>query len=104
MCVRRLGERGQALPLVILVVVLCGAMVVGLGRLGQVAAARAQAQTAADGAALAGAAEGQAAAERVAQANEGRVVAYRARGREVEVEVVVGPARARARARAPAGR
>ncbi len=58
----------------------------------------ARARTAADAAALAGAADGRSAADRLAAANGGRVTSYRAEGDDVVVAVVVGEATARARA------
>jgi hypothetical protein len=96
--------RGQVVPLVAVVVLAAGVGVVALGRLGQAAVARASARTAADAAALAGAAEGEPSARAVAAANGGRVVSYRSEGHDVEVVVVVaGGGRARARARSLAG-
>jgi hypothetical protein len=59
----------------------------------------ARARTAADAAALAGAAEGRPAAAALARVNGGRLVAYRAEGPSVVVTVAVGRARATARAR-----
>ena len=93
------GEEGQALPLVAVVVAVTGLMALGLGRIGAVVVARAEAQTAADAAALAGAAHGRTAAEALAAANAGRLASWRAAGREVEVTVVVRGETARARAR-----
>jgi hypothetical protein len=92
-------ERGQALPLVAVIVALTGLMALGLGRIGAVVVARAEAQTAADAAALAGAAHGRDAAEALATANAGRLASWQAVGREVEVTVVVRGELARARAR-----
>jgi hypothetical protein len=83
------------------VVVLVVALVaLGLARLGGGAVDAARARTAADAAALAGAAEGRAAAAEVAGANGARLVSYRSLGTDVVVTVEVGPARVRARARA----
>ncbi|MEO5680558.1 MAG: pilus assembly protein TadG-related protein [Acidimicrobiales bacterium] len=92
-------QRGQALPLMGVVVALAALVVLGLGRVGSVVVARAQAQTAADAAALAGAVEGRVAAEGLAAANGGRLVSWAAAGREVEVVADVRGERARARAR-----
>jgi hypothetical protein len=64
-----------------------------------VVVARAEAQTAADAAALAGAVHGRAAAEDLAAANGGRLESWVAAGPEVEVVAVVAGERARARAR-----
>jgi hypothetical protein len=96
-------DRGQATPLVAAVVVFAAIVAFALVRAGHVAVDSARARTAADAAALAGAADGRAAARRLASANGGRLVAYRALGDDVLVEVDVGGVSARARARsAPA--
>lgn len=83
-----------------MVVVLALAVVVLLTapRLGRPLAAAAAARTAADAAALAGAAEGRPAAVRLAEDNGGRLIEYAEFGDEVEVQVRVGSAVARARA------
>lgn len=96
---RRGGERGSATPLLALLVLAAGGLVLGLGRMGGTAVEAAAARTAADAAALAGAAGGRLAAEDLAAANGGRLVELREEGDEVEVVVEVGDARARARAR-----
>jgi len=83
-------ERGSMAPLVALVVVLAGAAGLVLGRLGGVATATARAQTAADAAALAGAADGPDAARALARANGARVTRLDVEGDDVEVAVVVG--------------
>jgi len=67
-------ERGSVLPLVALLVVATGGLCLVLGRLGGEAVAAARARTAADAAALAGAAEGEAAARTVARANGAELV------------------------------
>lgn len=92
-------QRGQVLPLLAVVVALAALMVLGLGRLGSVVVARAEAQTAADAAALAGAIYGRPTADGVAAANGGRLVFWLAAGQEVEVVADVRGERARARAR-----
>ena len=69
-------------------------------RLGAPLADAAQARTAADAAALAGAADGRAAAVRMAARNGGTLVEYASRPDGVEVQVRVGAAVARARATA----
>ena len=92
-------QRGQALPLLAVVVALAALVVFGLGRVGAVVVARAEAQTAADAAALVGAVHGRAAAEALAAANSGRLVSFAAAGREVEVVAEVRGEQARARAR-----
>ena len=65
----RARERGSVLPLVALLVVAMGGLGLVLGRLGGEAVAAGRARTAADAAALAGAAEGEDAARAVARAN-----------------------------------
>ena len=92
-------QRGQVLPLMAVVVALAALVVLGLGRLGSVVVARAEAQNAADAAALAGAIYGRATADDLAAANGGRLVSWAAAGREVEVVAEVRGERARARAR-----
>jgi len=92
-------QRGQALPLLTVVVALAALVVIGLGRMGAVVVARAEAQTAADAAALAGALHGRPAADGLAMANGGHLVSWAAVGQEVEVVAEVRGERARARAR-----
>ena len=84
-------------------VVLTASLVIVLGRLGTAAVSRAQARTAADAAALAGAAEGREAAEEVAAANGGHLESFDQSGADTEVTVTVGDAHATARARRDAG-
>ena len=97
------GERGSAVPLIALVILAAGGAIVLLGRLGGAAVDRAGARTAADAAALAGAAEGPEAARSVAVANGGQVVSYRQLGLDTEVRVKAGRAVAVARARRQGG-
>ena len=78
-------EQGQTLPFVALLVVLAGACVLLLARLGSLAVGRAQARTAADAAALAGAAEGEEAARRLAAANGAAIDGYRVDGADTEL-------------------
>jgi hypothetical protein len=92
-------EHGQVLPLVAVVLVLAGVLAMVVGRISGAAVDRARARTAADAAALAGAAEGEDAARAVAAANGGEVASYRTIGRDVAVVVRVGEAVAPARAR-----
>ena len=92
-------ERGQVLPLVAVVLVLAGAAMWFVGRVSGAAVDRARARTAADAAALAGAAEGEEAARSVAEANGGRLVRFAREGTDVVVRVEVGEASAPARAR-----
>jgi hypothetical protein len=86
------------LPLVALLVVAVGGLCLGLGRLGGDAVAAARARTAADAAALAGAAEDEDSAREVAEANGAELVDFLREGPEVQVEVRIGDAQARARA------
>jgi hypothetical protein len=96
---RNRSDRGQVLPFIALVIVLAGLAAVVIGRLGQGAVDRARARTAADAAALAGAAEGEDAARRLAEANHGTLLSFRVEGPDVEVVVRVRKAQALARAR-----
>lgn len=93
----RTEERGQALPLVALVLVLVVVVSLLLAAIGDAVIDRSRAQTAADAAALAGAAEGRAAAERLATANGAILVSFDP-GPPVEVVVEIDGRRARARA------
>lgn len=93
------SERGQATPLVAVALLLAAVVLVGLAALGAGAIDAARARTAADAAALAGAADGRGAAAALAKVNGGRLDAYLADGAEVTVTVSVGRASARARAR-----
>ncbi|NNF54493.1 MAG: hypothetical protein HKN03_08625 [Acidimicrobiales bacterium] len=92
----RRRERGVFLPAFALwmaVAVLCAVLVVGVaGR----ASERAQVQSFADAVALAGAAEGEAAASRIADANGAELVSYRQNGNAVEVTVAAFGVRAMA--------
>ncbi len=83
------GERGQALPLVLVALVLAGAVLLAVGGLADRAIADARARTAADAAALAGAAEGEVAARVVAEDNGAIVVGWAEAGGQVRVEVEV---------------
>ena len=93
-------ERGQAIPLMAVVVALVVVLLLAATRVGRPLADAAQARTAADAAALAGAAEGRSAASRMAVRNGGRVIDFVALADGVEVRVRVGSAVARARASA----
>ncbi len=95
---RARGDEGQAVPLMAGVLALAVAVLVGLVALGHLTDDRARAQTAADAAALAGAADGRGAAGAAAAENEGRIERYAVDGAEVEVTVRVGDARATSRA------
>ncbi|MBW8825055.1 MAG: hypothetical protein JF603_01705 [Acidobacteria bacterium] len=91
-------ERGSIMPLVAVLVVAMGGLCLQLGRFGGRLDDAARAQTAADAAALAGAADGRRAATELAQANHGDLVAYRQSGSKVAVRVQVGDSVARATA------
>jgi len=96
-------ERGSVLPLVAVAVVLMGAIVVLVGRLGTAATDRAAARAAADAAALAGAADGEGAARDLAAANGAEVTRFEATATDAVVEVKLGTARAVGRARRSQG-
>jgi len=99
---RAVGVRrddGQALPLLAGVLALVATVLIGLVALGNLAGERARAQSAADAAALAGAARGRPAAVEMAVENRGELESFAARDGEVEVTVRVGDARATSRAR-----
>jgi hypothetical protein len=95
----RRGDDGQAVPLLAGVLSVVVAMLVGLVALGNLVGDRTRAQTAADAAALAGAARGRPAAVAMASENHGELESFVARDGQVEVTVRVGDARAIARAR-----
>ncbi|MBW3547730.1 MAG: M15 family metallopeptidase [Actinobacteria bacterium] len=84
--------------MVAVLVVATGGLCLGLGRLGGEAVAAARARTAADAAALAGAAEGEETARAVAEANGGELVDFTEEGAEVQVRARVGGSEAVARA------
>ena len=92
------AEDGQVTPLIAVVVVFAAVVVLVLGQLGARAVERAHARTAADAAALAGAADGPDAAAEAARRNGGTLVAWQDSGAVIDVEVNVGAARAHARA------
>lgn len=85
----RAPDGGQALPLVLVAVLLAVATMLAVGALAQRAVGDARARTAADAAALAGAAEGESAARGVAADNGARLVTYAEDGPRVRVEVAV---------------
>jgi len=97
------SDDGQLLPLYAVIVLLAGGSMVLLVHLGVLAVHRAQARSAADAAALAGAAEGRAAADEVAQRNGAVLESFAEEGNDVEVRVRVGSTRATARARRDGG-
>jgi hypothetical protein len=92
-------DRGQATVLVVGALALVAVMVLGLAHAGRAVTDRAQARTAADAAALAGAADGEDAARSLASANGAELVAYLREGDEVIVKVSVDGAVAHGRAR-----
>jgi D-alanyl-D-alanine carboxypeptidase len=96
---RKRTESGQVLPVVTLLMVTAGLVCLAIGRMGGAAVARAQAVTAADAAALAGAADTRDAAESAARWNGARLLSFEDLGDDVRVRVELGGARATARAR-----
>ena len=93
------SERGQVAPLMAVVLVAAGFFCVAVARVGVAAADRAGARTAADAAALAGAADGRTAADQIGRANRARVIRYDASGRDVKLRVERVGAQATAKAR-----
>jgi len=85
-------------PLVAGIMAVAVVLLLAVGELGRTAAEGARARTAADAAALAGAAEGRDAAARLAAENGGTLVSYAADQGAVLVTVSVGRASATARA------
>ncbi|HEX6237488.1 MAG TPA: M15 family metallopeptidase [Acidimicrobiales bacterium] len=92
-------DRGQVVPLAAAMVGLAVIGLMALAPVGRALAARAQARTAADAAALAAAAEGPDAARSVARANRAVLLDIDERDGEVVVRVEVEGVTARARAR-----
>lgn len=92
-------QRGQVVPILAVVLVVAGLVAAGLVSLAAADARRARSQAAADAVALAGAADGRAAAEEVAAANRGRIVRYRVIDLDVVVTVERRGVTATARAR-----
>ena len=92
-------QRGSVLPLVALAMVMAGGGALLLGRIGEATVSRAQARSAADAAALAGAAEGEQAAREVAEANGATVVRFETVGQDTRVTVRIGSSEAIGRAR-----
>lgn len=97
---RRCDDRGQAVPLVAAMLAVVTVALVALVPVGLALTDRARARSAADAAALAGAAEGEQAAREVAAANGAELLDYRPAGDEVTVRVAVDGIEASARARA----
>lgn len=96
---REAGDPGQATPLMAAALGLVVVMVLAAAPMGRVLADRAQARTAADAAALAGAAQGERAARDLARANGAELVSFTSDQGEVIAEVKVGDVAARSRAR-----
>jgi len=95
-------DRGQAIVLVLAVVVIAVVLAVAMGRFSARLVDQQHAQLAADAAALAGVVGGREAAERLAAANDGVLTVFIVSGDEVFVEVRVADESAQARAtRAP---
>ena len=92
-------DRGQVAPLLALFAVGIGLACLGLGRFAGGAVDAASARTAADAAALAGAAAGEPAARALAVRNGGALESFEAAGRDVRVRVRVGPHVVSARSR-----
>lgn len=95
---RRRSSRGQATPLIAIVLLVAGLALIPAGLVIRAAHERAAAQSAADAAALAGALVDEAEARTIAAENGGRVERYADDGQVVELTVVVGGHRATARA------
>src|SRR6185295_8379954 len=87
-------DNGQAVVLLLAVVVMAALSVVAVGLFGQRIVDRGRAQTAADAAALAATAGGRRAAQRLATSNGAVLVGYSEAGEVVTVEVELGGERA----------
>jgi hypothetical protein len=94
------ADGGQVVPLAAAMVALCCMALLALVPVAGALDDRARARTAADAAALAGAADGEPAARQVAKANGADLLAIEGAGDEVVVHVRVGDVEAYARARA----
>lgn len=92
------SERGQATPLIAIVLLAAALALVPMGLVAKATIERAEARTAADAAALAGALDGEDAARQLAEANGARLTAFVEHGDEIEVTVELGGRRATARA------
>lgn len=92
-------EAGQVLPFVVLSTVIAAGLLFGIARIGGDALVAARARSAADAAALAGAAAGREAADELARANGGRLRVFEQEGTDARVEVELESATAPARAR-----
>ncbi len=92
------AQEGQAVPLVVVALLLAALAGAGLVRVAVASAERAATQAAADASALAGANDGRAAADRLARRNGAVLIAYE----EVDLDVVVTVRRGRFSAHARA--
>ncbi|HEY3140582.1 MAG TPA: M15 family metallopeptidase [Acidimicrobiales bacterium] len=92
-------DRGQAALFLVAAVGLTTVLLFGLTAMGRVVTNRAQARTAADAAALAGAAGAEPAARALAEANGAELAEYHVNGDEVVVKVVIDGVDAFGRAR-----
>jgi hypothetical protein len=93
-------DRGQVVPLAAAMVALCGVALLALVPVAGALDDRARARTAADAAALAGAADGEQGARQVAAANGADLLEIEQDGDDVVVQVRVGQVEAYAKARA----
>ena len=100
---RSTNERGQFVPLLTAFIVFAGFAIIALAHLGGGAVDRAEAKRAADVAALAGAAEGEGAAQRLAEENGASMSDYAESDDDATVEVHYGDARAVSRAHRDGG-
>ena len=91
-------DRGQAVVLLLAVVVMAALSVIAVGLFATRVVDRGRAQIAADAAALAATSGGRPAAERLASSNGGRLISYEQFGDGVIVVVAVAGERATARA------
>jgi hypothetical protein len=91
------------MPLAAAMLALAAVALLALAPVGHALRQRTEARTSADAAALAGAAEGEGAARRLAEANGAELAAFESAGDDVIVEVRLGDATAYARARSTGG-
>ncbi|MFT5202550.1 MAG: putative membrane protein [Candidatus Aldehydirespiratoraceae bacterium] len=98
MRVERSSGRGQALPMVVLLLGVGLAAVLLVVHVGSEVNQQSQAQTAADAAALAGASAGRLAAAQMAEINGGMLEVFAVQGSSVQVVVSIGATQAEARA------
>lgn len=92
-------QRGNVTIVVAVILGIAAFGAAGLARLGATAVGRARAQAAADAAALAGAADGEEAANTIAERNGAELTGWETDGDDVIVTIRRGPHTARARAR-----